>query len=181
MKKIIKFYKEHRIFTILMSIVLVCLILIITVLIQVFHSGNGDKYGTRLEEISKYGSNLVDTKSNEILSSRKSDFENNMVNTKKVKKADIQVTGRIVYITLQFEETVDLEEAKNVALKSLESFSDDEKSYFDFEFTLKKNTSDKVEGFLISGAHNKNGSGLVWNNNRDVTEEVTDDSTEKDE
>ena len=52
MKKIKRFYKEHRVFTILMSIVIVCLILIITVLVQIFYFGNGnDKYGERLEGI----------------------------------------------------------------------------------------------------------------------------------
>ncbi len=173
MKKLKRFYKEHRVFTILMSIVIVCLILIITVLVQIFYFGNGnDKYGNRLEGIDKV----------EISEARQSDYENNIVNTKKVKKCDLQVTGKVIYITMQFEENVDLEEAKNLALKSLENFKDEEKAFYDFNFTLKKNTSDKVEGFLISGARNKNGSGLVWNNNRDTTQdEVNDNSTEKDE
>lgn len=172
MKKIKKFYKEHRVFTILMSIVIVCIILIITVLVQIFYFGNGsDKYGNRLEDIENYP----------ISEARQSDYENNIVNTKKVKKCELKITGRIIYITMQFEENVDLEDAKNLALKSLETFSDEEKAYYDFNFTLKKNTSDKVEGFLISGARNKNGTGLLWNNNREVTEEVDDNATEKDE
>ena len=173
MKKLKKFYKEHRVFTILMSVVIVCLILIITVLVQIFYFGNGnDKYGDRLEGIDNV----------KISESKESDFENNIKNNEKVKNCDLVVTGRIIYITIQFEETTDLEEAKNIALKSLESFSEDETAFYDFNFTLKKNTSDKVEGFLISGARTKNGSGLVWNNNRQVTEEEVDDhSTEKDE
>lgn len=174
MKKLKKFYKEHRIFTILMSIVIVCLILIITVLVQIFYFGNGnDKYGNRLEGIENV----------QISESRQSDYQNNIINTKKVKKADIKITGRIIYITLQFEESVDLEEAKNIAKKSLESFSEEEQNFYDIDITIKKNTSDKVEGFLVSGAKNKNGSGLKWNNNRTVVIEDTtnDSSTEKDE
>ena len=173
MKKIKKFYKEHRVFTILMSVVIVCLILIITVLVQIFYFGNGnDKYGDRLEGIENVP----------ITESREDDFEKNIVNEGKAKKCDLIVTGRIIYITIQFNEDVDLETAKSVALKSLESFSEEELAFYDFNFTLKKNTSDKVEGFLISGARTKNGSGLVWNNNRQVTEEPVDDnSTEKDE
>lgn len=173
MKKLKRFYKEHRVFTILMSIVIVCLILIITVLIQIFYFGNGnDKYGDRLEGIDNV----------RISESKESDYENNVKATGKVKNCDLSVTGRIIYVTMQFEEAVDLEEAKSVALKSLESFSDEELAFYDFDFTLKKNSSEKVEGFLISGARNRNGSGLVWNNNRQVTEEEADDnSTEKDE
>ena len=143
MKKIKRFYKEHRVFTILMSVVIVCLILIVTVLFQIFYFGNGsDKYGDRLEGIEKVP----------ISESKEADFENNIVATGKVKKCDLTVTGRIIYITMQFEETVELDEAKNVALKSLESFSEDELAFYDFNFTIKKNTSDKVEGFLVSGA-----------------------------
>lgn len=172
MKKIKQFYKEHRVFTILMAIVIVCVVLIATVLVQCFYVGNGDdKYGNRLEGIEKY----------EISESRQSDFENNIANNKKVKNADIIITGKIIYITMQFEENVDLVEAESIALKSLENFSEEEQNFYDFNFTLKENSSKKSSGFIISGAKNKNGSGLVWNNNRDVDDaENSSNATEKD-
>ena len=54
MKKIKRFYQEHRVFTILMAIVIVCLIIIATVLVQCFYVGNGsDNYGNRLDGIEK--------------------------------------------------------------------------------------------------------------------------------
>lgn len=173
MKKIKQFYKEHRVFTILMAVVIVCVILIVTVLIQCFYVGNGtDKYGNRLEGIEKY----------EIAESRQNDFEHNLANNEKVKSVDITVTGKIIYITIQFAENVDLVEAESIALKSLEEFSEEEQSFYDFNFTLKENSSAKSEGFIISGAKNKNGSGLVWNNNRKVTaSETNPNTTEKDE
>ena len=69
MKKIGKFLKEHRIFTILMAIVVVCMVLIITVLINVFGGFLDDtgSYGNRLEGIEQY----------EISSKKETDFENN--------------------------------------------------------------------------------------------------------
>lgn len=161
MNKIKKFYREHRIFTILMAIVLVCIVLMATILIQCFYVGNGtDKYGNRLEGIENY----------EISESRQKDFENNIANNEKVKSADIIITGKIVYITMQITEDVALEEAKSIASKSLEEFTEDEQSFYDFDITLKQNSSDKSDGFIISGSKNKNGSGLVWNNNRQVEE-----------
>lgn len=171
MNKIKKFYKEHRVFTILMAIVIVCAILMATVLIQCFYIGNGtDKYGKRLEGIENY----------EISESRQSDFENNVANNEKVESADIRITGRIVYITLKFEPTVKLEEAKSIALKSLEEFDEKETGYYDFMFTLKQDSVGS-EGFIVSGARNANGTGLVWNNNREVVENEADPSkTEKD-
>lgn len=173
MNKIKKFYKEHRIFTILMAVVLVCVVLIATVLIQCFYVGNGsDKYGNRLEGIENY----------QISESRQKDFENNIANNDKVKSVDIQITGKIIYITMQIEPGVALVEAQSIAQKSLEEFSEEEQGFYDINITLKQNSSDKSEGFIISGAKNKNGKGLVWNNNRQVTEKATDDSaTEKED
>ena len=164
MKKIKKIFKEHRIFTMLMAIVIVCLVLIITVLINVFYMGNGsNKYGNRLEGIENV----------QISDSRQSDFENNIANNEKVKKVDIRVQGKIVYITMQIEPGIKIEEAKSIALKTLDEFSDEEKLFYDFNFTLKQNSTENSDGFLISGARNKNGTGLIWNNNRIVEKEDT--------
>lgn len=172
MNKIKRFYQEHRIFTILMAVVLVCVVIIATVLIQCFYVGNGsDKYGNRLEGIDKY----------KITSSRQKDFENNVANNDKIKSVDIQITGKIIYITMQVEPDVALVEAESIAQKSLEEFSEKERSFYDFNITLKQNSSDKSDGFIISGAKNKNGVGLVWNNNRQVTEITDDSATEKED
>lgn len=164
MKKITKFLKEHRIFTMLMAIVVVCIVLIITVLVNVFYMGNGsNKYGNRLEGIKEV----------EISKSKQSDFENNIANNDKVKKADIRIQGKIIYITLEIDTGVKLEEAEGIALKSLDEFSDEEKAFYDFNFTLKQDSTNNSDGFIISGAKNKNGTGLVWNNNRVVEEDTT--------
>ena len=174
MKKIKRFYKEHRVFTILMSIVIVCMVLIGTVLFQCFYGGKGnDKYGNRLEGI----------KDVQIADSRLSDFENNIKTDGTVKEAEIKITGKIIYVTLQMNEKVDIEAAKGIATKSLENFSAEEKDFYDFNYTLKKNTGEGIEGYLISGAKNKKSEAIIWNNNRKVTNtnEADPNATEKDE
>lgn len=165
MKKIGKFFKEHRIFTMLMAIVVVCMVLIITVLINVFGGFGEDanKYGNRLEGIDKV----------EITEKRESDFENNIANNEKIKSVDLRVQGKIVYITIQIEPGVMLEEAKSLAQKSLDEFSDEEKAFYDFQFMLKQNSTENSDGFIISGAKNKNSSKPSWNNNRVVEKEDT--------
>ena len=164
MKNVKKIFKEHRIFTMLMAIVVVCLVLIITVLINVFYMGNGsNKYGNRLDGVDNV----------KISSSRLNDFENNVANNDKVKNVDIRVQGKIIYITMQLETGVELEEAEGIALKSLENFSEEESAFYDFNITLKQNSTDNSDGFIISGAKNKNGTGLIWNNNRVVEDEDT--------
>ena len=166
MKKLGKFYKEHRVFTILMSIVIVCIVLIATVLFRLFYDSKKGKYGDRLEGIDKV-----------VLSEKKlEDVETKILAEKDVLVAETRVQGKIVYITITFDTTETLDEAKSTAQKSLENFSDEEKAFYDFHFTLKKSSTENAEGFLISGAKNKNGSGFSWNNNRPVTQPIEEPS-----
>lgn len=163
MKRIKKFYNEHRVFTILMAIVIVCIILMATVLIQCFYvDGDKGKYGDRLDGIEEV----------QISSSKINDIEAKILTEKDVKVAELLITGRIVYITITFDTPASLIEAESVALKSLDNFSEEEKAFYDFHFTLKQTATDSSDGFLISGAKNKNGSGLIWNNNNVSTEET---------
>lgn len=169
MKKIMGFFKEHRVFTMLMAIVVVCAIVIGTVLIQCFYVGNGsDKYGERLAEKSEH----------EISESRLSDFKNNVTNNEKVSNTEISITGRIIYIKLQLVEGATLEESKSIALKSLENFNESELSYYDVNVTMKQNASATSEGFIISGYKNKKSATIVWNNNRQITNTINSDTTE---
>ena len=163
MKKIGNFFKEHRIFTMLMAIVIVCFVLIMTVLINVFGGIGNDanKYGNRLEGIDQI----------EITQKKQSDFENNFANNEKIESVDISVQGKIVYITMIVKPGIMLEEAKGIALKSLDEFSDEEKEFYDFGFTLKQLSTDSGDGYVIEGAKNKNGTKLIWNNNRVIEQE----------
>ena len=162
MKEIKKFYNEHRIFTILMALVIVCFILIITVLIQCFYVGKGkDKYGARLEGIEQ----------REISSETRKDIEDKLVQEGIISQANISIQGKIIYIKLVCTPEADLVEAQGIAQKSLEYFSEDEVTFYDFAFTLTKAATETNDSFLIEGSYNSHGSGFSWNLNRQVIEE----------
>lgn len=145
-----------------MAIVIVCVVLIATILIQCFYIGNGtDKYGNRLENIEKY----------ELTEDRLKDIESKLIAEEKVSSANVIRTGRIVYIKITFTVDIELVEAESLALKSLENFTEEEQSYYDFNYTLEQSKTEEKDGFFISGAKNKNGQGLVWNNNRIIEEQ----------
>ena len=159
MKKLKRVYTEHRVFAILMALVIVCFVLIGTVLVQCFYVGSSkDKYGERLAGIEKV---KIDTK----------DVESKIIVEEIVKKAEVLITGKIVYITMNFDAPTTLVEAQSIAQKSLDYFDEDQKKFYDFHFTLKEAATETDEGFIISGAKNKNGSGLVWNNNNPIVVE----------
>lgn len=159
MKKILK---ENRTLFILMIVAIVCIVVSVLLLFKYFYFGNGgSNYGDRLEGIENVV--ISDDKKREVSSKIE---ENTLVDS-----ATTTVTGKRVDIRIVFNEKASLVDAEGVALKSLDNFSDEEKAFYDFEFTLKQNATEKTEGFLIMGAKNVNGSNLVWNNNNSTSEE----------
>ena len=157
MKKLKRIYTEHRVFAILMALVIVCFVLIGTILVQCFYvGGNTDKYGDRLAGIEKV---KIDVK----------EVESKIVGEEIVKKCKLSITGRIVYASIYFEAPTTLVEAQTIAQKSLDYYDEEQKKFYDFHFTLKEEATEDNAGFIISGARNRNGSGLVWNNNNPVT------------
>ncbi len=164
MKKIKNFYKNHRVFIILMAIALVCFVVIGTILIKCFYvNGDNDKYGNRLENIDNY----------RLEESRLKEIELKLSADEKIDNVSILLTGRIVYVHINASATGDLETCQGVAIKLLEEFSEEEKGYYDFQFTIKKEKTETSDAILVSGAHNKKGNGLVWNNMRVVQTEET--------
>ena len=162
MKKIKRFFREHRVFTILMSLVLVCFILIGTLLFQVFYNGSADKYGNRLKDKENYPIAKEDIQN----------IEAETLKNENVKKVDIFVTGRIVYTYIDFQGEIDLVTAQNEAVKIYDSFGDLEKEYYDFMFNLAKEETETSDGFNIEGSRNAGGNGLIWGNNSEVTQEI---------
>lgn len=161
MKGIKKFYQDNRVFVILMGIVLVCVIIMAVCLLSYFYgSKDSSVYGERLDGIDAVT----------IEESRQTEIESKLNTDALISSSDIMVTGKIVYVKIDFVETASLVEARGIALKLLDEFSDEEKKFYDFHFTLKQKKNETGSGFIISGAKNVNGTNLVWNNNNEVTE-----------
>ncbi len=158
MKKIKKLWMENRVLFVLFLIIIVCAFIILGVLFKYFFGATKSSYGDRLKGIETV--EVTDTMKNDFLSSIK---ENELIND-----AKLEVRGKIVYIYLTFIETASLEEAQSRAIESLQFFEQKYLDFYDFHFTLKSNATETSEGFLIMGAKNVNGSGLVWNNNTPI-------------
>lgn len=157
-----QFYKENRVFSILMIVVAVCLLLIIGITLKYFIFGSSS---------SPYGDRLKDEKKYKISDDLKTEVKSTLESDESIKKASVRVSVRTIYISMEFNTGVSLEEAKGKAVTALEKFSEDELCYYDVEFILTEESADNSEGFTIMGAKNVNGSNIVWNNNTPVTTE----------
>ena len=158
MNKIKKIWTENRVLFVLFVIVLVCLLIIMGVFLKYFFGSSKSSYGDRLEGIKEV----------EVTDEVKNKFLSAMENDELISESSIKVKGKIIYIALHFKDGVSLVEAQSKALASLMVFEQNYLDFCDFNYTLKGNATESSEGFLIMGAKNVNGSGLVWNNNTEV-------------
>ena len=158
-----KFFKENKTLVILLTIAVICVVISVSLLFKYFYFGNGGtKFGSRLDGIENVTIS-EESKNNTIA---------NIESLDKVEKASMIITGKRIDIKIVFKSDATLTEAQNIALKSLDNFSEEEKKFYDFEFTIKQEATETTEGFLLMGAKNVNGTNLVWvNNNSSASKE----------
>ena len=146
--------QDNKMLWILLAILLVCFIMIGFLFYKYFYSGiSTSKYGdTRLEGIEKY--KLSDTLSDDI----KSLYENE----KSVASTNVTVEGRIVYITIDFGESIKVDNAKSIAVKSLEKIGEENLTYYEIHYILTYSGKDENTNFPVFGMKNANSLKVVW-------------------
>ena len=164
MKKLIKFYKNNRIYCILMIISLICLLVIIASLILYFTSQiSNSKYGNRLNDI---GEHPVENELNEL----KGYFESN----DKVQGVSTEIRGKIIYVNLTVKAELSNSDIQTLCTESLVKLTDEQKSYYDIQYLVKR---DGLNPYLGSKAASK--KIISWANfNYTEEKELTDDELE---
>lgn len=158
MKKLKEIWNENRVLFVLFIIVVICVFIILGVCLKYFFGASKSNYGERLEGIENVL--ITDDAKNNIIS--------NIKNDEAIEDVNINISGKIVYISLKFKNDVSLNDAQAKALASLMAFSEDYLNFYDFQYTLKGSTSDSGD-YVLWGAKNASGNGLIWINN---TEDV---------
>ena len=153
MKKIKEIWRNNRVLFVLFIILIICFTAIVTVALTYFVGSEKSPYGNRLD-------NKVELPK---------DFEKNMEDTLKedefIKDANVRLAIRTIYVTIDFEIGISLEDAQEKALASLDLINEDLLDYYDFNYVLSQEETEDNTGFTIMGARNSNGTGFVWNNN----------------
>ncbi len=156
MGKIKKALKHNKVMLVLGVILVLCFIALLYILVKYFYTGiNGNPYGDRLENIEKY---RLDT---DVENEVKSLYTNN----DSVGEVVLNLHGKIIYITIDFVKAIKLNDAKTLALKSLEIFTKEEKEFYDIQFALTANTIDENANFPVMGSKSTSSSVVVWMNN----------------
>lgn len=150
-----KLFVRNKVMFVLVIILIVCFILIAYNLIKYFYAGNKNAYGDRLENVENY---KLDTNIEAKISAL---YKENS----EVGDVTIKLQGKIIYITIDFVKAIKLDDAKSLALKSLDAFSKEEKEFYDMQYILTAKTIEEDESFPTMGYKNALNTVVVWVNN----------------
>lgn len=150
MEKIKKWINKNKGLAILLLLTIIFVIILLIIFIELLIGGSSNKYGNRLDGIDKVKI------SNETYESVKKEVED----TELVKKVETRLQGKIVYTTIELKDGITVEKAKEIAVNTLDNYSEDELKYYDFSFFLKWKGEEKDT--VITGNKHHNLDSITW-------------------
>ena len=90
-------------------------------------------------------------------------LEDKMDDNSSVKKASVNLEGRLFNIILTTKKGTKLDDMKDYCVKLLELYSEEELKYYDIQFYLV-NEDKKAESYPAIGYHNKKATKISWSN-----------------
>lgn len=147
--------KNNKVLLVLLGILLLCFIVLGYGFYKYFYAGTGEsKYGDRLEGIENYP--LNENLKEEIIALYESDS--------RVGDIALDIKGKIVYITIDFVETIKVSEAKDLAIKSLELIGEENLAFYEIQYILTASFEAESESksFPVFGSKGTNSLKVVW-------------------
>ncbi len=154
-EKLKRFAKENKVFAVILGIAVLFILIFIMMLISILIGGGNDPYGDRLDGIEKV----------EISKKKLTNIESTINENDQVKESNVRIQGKIVYVTIDYINGVNLDKAKEIANSVLDEFSDDEKDFYDFEFLLTEETdasNSEYNPFKAAGTKHPSKDGITW-------------------
>lgn len=152
-----KFYKENRVFVILMGVALVCLAIILALVTSyILNSSSKDPYGNRLD-----GMKDIKIKEKEV-----STMESKILEKAKVQDASIELHGKRVSFIIDLENDATVEEAQNIAVSCLELLKEDYLNFYELHFSMTKSKlEESTKLFPMLGSKKAGTATISWSNN----------------
>ncbi|MEE3343828.1 MAG: hypothetical protein VZS44_07050 [Bacilli bacterium] len=139
---------RHKILSLICLLAFIVIVIMIYVFFSIFVSGS-NAYGRRLSGIEKV----------KISSSELKKEEKQIEKNSEVKNAKLRIQGKIIYFNITFTNEASKDKAKEIAKKTLEDFSKDEKEFYDFEYILHQ---EDAAGFKITGTSGPKTGGISF-------------------
>lgn len=145
--------KSNKVLLVLLGILAVCFVSIGILFYKFFYAGtSGSKYGNRLNGIENYP----------LSKTLQDDIKSLYADNSKVGEIKVTNEGRIIYISMNFKETLKVSDAESLAEKSLEKIGESNLTYYDVQFILTYSGEEENENFPVFGAKSSNSLKVVW-------------------
>lgn len=125
--KIKNWILKNKGLAIILLLSLVLLVILIIIFVTLLVGGSANKYGNRLEGIEKV----------KIDEDTYDGIEEELLDTDKVESSSVRLQGRNIYTTIVLKSDTSLDDAKALAMNTLDNYKEEELSYYDFSFFLK--------------------------------------------
>lgn len=146
--------KRHKGLAIVGGLALILLIVIFAIFARMLFSSGKGEYGDRLNGLV----NIDKSETNKLISEIKDMDE--------VRKVSVRTQGKIIYMTITFEDDVSKDKAKEIANKTYGYYNEKVVKYYDFEYFLRQQ-KEVAEGeedtsFVIVGTKHPNNDYISW-------------------
>lgn len=153
-KKLKSFYKNNRVYSILMIISIICIVAILVgVVLYFLGQTSKDKYGNRLEGIES-----VQIKDDKI-----TDIEKKITENELVKSTEVVIKGKLIYVTITLNSGTHAD-SESIAQSSLELFSEEERAFYDIQYIVDNEDDSIEENFPVMGYIKAGNSVIKWTN-----------------
>lgn len=153
-KKLKSFYKNNRVYSILMIISIICIVAILVgVVLYFLGQTSKDKYGNRLDGIES-----VEIKDDKI-----TEIEKKITEKELVKSAEVVIKGKLIYVTIVLKNGTHVD-GESIAQSSLELFSEEEKVFYDIQYIVDNEDESTEENFPVMGYIKAGNSVIKWTN-----------------
>lgn len=153
MKKFLRFVKKNKVLITLVSIILICLIIIVVFGFKLLWGETGTtKYGTRLDGIE------------ELKKDDKDKIKLLFLNDENVNSVDINIEGKIIYLTIDFKTDYKLSKAKKLIKSSLENIDSKILSNYDIQYILTASSVKESKYYPTMGYKARSKDTISWIN-----------------
>jgi len=150
--------KRHKGLALIGGLSLILLIIIVIIFSRMIFGSSNSTYGERLNNLIKLDSSISQKLTTEIKE------------LDEVVDVSLRVQGKIIYITIEYQQGTKASKAKEIATKTLDYYDEEIKNYYDFGYFLIENISeetksdeeDDVSGFVIAGTKHPDNDTISW-------------------
>lgn len=150
MKQVNKFMSKYKLISIILGGLLFGIILVFFIIYFIMPSIGDNNYGERLKDESKY----------KITSKQVDKVKDEVSELDGVKKVTYHKEGRVLNFTIELEDGVVIDTAKNYAGEIISRLSEKNLKYYDIQVFLDS----KDDPYPIIGYYPKGGSSFSWGN-----------------